>query len=82
MEDESIEVDMITEVLLVDGEWHSVTPGTLLIVPFGLGPDHQSVPGIGFRTGPTTSRRNKEAIYAPLSAVSAVKTLDDARTEQ
>jgi hypothetical protein len=75
----SIEVDKITEVL-IDGTWHPVSPGTLLMVPFELDPDQESVPGVGFRTGPATSRRNREAIYAPLSSVSAVKTVDDART--
>ena len=75
----SIEVDKITEVL-IDGTWHPVSPGTLLIVPFELDPKHESVPGIGFRTGPASARRNREAIYAPLSSVSAVKTVDDVRT--
>jgi len=75
----SVEVDRITEVLL-DGIWHPVIPGTLLMVPFQLGAGHLSVPGIGFQSGPSTSQRNREAIYAPLSSVSAVKTVDDART--
>ena len=80
MKDEtSIEVDKIIEVL-IDGAWYSVTPGSFLMVPFELDPAHESVPGIGFRTGPATSSRNREAIYAPLSSVSAVKTVDDART--
>ena len=76
----SIELDKITEILI--GEvWHSVSPGSLQMVSFDLDPKHR-VPGIGFQTGPTTSRRNKEAIYAPLTSVLAVKTLDDARTQQ
>jgi hypothetical protein len=75
----SIEVDKVIEVL-IDGTWYSVTPGTFLMVPFELDPSHEAVPGIGFRTGPATSSRNREAIYAPLSFVSAVKTVDDART--
>jgi hypothetical protein len=76
----SIEMDKITEILI--GEvWHSVSPESLQMVQFDLDPKHR-VPGIGFQTGPTTSRRNKEAIYAPLTSVSAVKTLDDARTQQ
>jgi hypothetical protein len=62
----SIEVDKITEVL-IDGIWHPVIRGTLLLVPFELAPEHLSVPGIGFQ-----SDRNNEAIYAPLSSVSAV----------
>lgn len=80
MKDESsIEVDKIIEVL-IDGTWYSITPGSFLMVPFELDPAHEAVPGIGFRTGPATSSRNREAIYAPLSSVSAVKTVDDART--
>jgi hypothetical protein len=77
----SIEVDKITEVLIA-GIWHPVIPGTLHMVPFELAPEHLSVPGIGFQSGPTSSRRSREAIYAPLTSVSAVKTLDDARTQQ
>ena len=81
MEDPTaIEVDKITEIL-IDGIWHTVTPGTLLMVPFYLDPGHQPVPGIGFQTGPRSVRRNKEAIYVPLTSVSAVKTMDDARTQ-
>jgi hypothetical protein len=76
---ESIELDKITEVL-IDGVWHHVTPGTLVIVPFDLNGE-QPAPGVGFQTGPRSSSRNREAIYAPLSAVSAVKTVDDARTQ-
>jgi hypothetical protein len=76
----SIEVDKITEIL-IDGIWHPVTPGTLLMVPFELDPQHPSVPGIGFQTGPRSARRNKEAIYAPVTSVAAVKTMDDARSQ-
>ncbi|GEM_PF-4871618 len=76
----NIEVDKITEVL-IDGIWHTVIPGTLVVVPFEIDPEHASLPGIGFQSGPRTSRLNREAIYAPLSSVSAVKTLDDARTQ-
>jgi hypothetical protein len=76
----SIEVDKITEVL-IDGIWHPVTPGSLLMVPFELDAEHPSVPGIGFQTGPRSIRRNIEAIYAPLSSVSAVKTMDDTRSQ-
>jgi len=75
----SIEVDKITEVL-IDGLWHPVIQGTLLLVPFELAPEHLSVPGIGFQSGPKSEGRNREAIYAPLSSVSAVKTVDDTRT--
>jgi len=75
----SIEVEKIIEVL-IDGTWYSVTPGSFSMVPFELDPAHEAVPGIVFRTGPATSSRNREAIYAPLSSVSAVKTVDDART--
>lgn len=76
----SIEVDKITEVL-IDGIWHPVSPGSLVIVPFGLGGEQNRVPGIGFQTGPRSMRRNVEAIYAPFSSVSAVKTMDDARSQ-
>lgn len=75
-----IELDKVTEVLI--GEvWHSVSPGSLQMVPFDLDPEHP-VPGIGFQTSPSTSHRNREAIYVPLTSVRAVKTLDDARTKQ
>jgi len=70
-----IEVEKITEVL-IDGIWHPVVRGTLHLVPFELAPEHLSVPGIGFQSG-----RNSEAIYAPLLSVSAVKTVDDIRTQ-
>ena len=76
----SIEVDKITEVL-IDGTWHTVRRSSLVMVPFDLDPEH-SVPGIGFQTGPTGSTRNQETIYAPLSSVTAIKTLDDTRTQQ
>jgi hypothetical protein len=76
----SIEVDKITEVL-IDGIWHPVSPGSLVTVPFGLGGEQARVPGIGFQTGPRSMRRNIEAIYAPLSSVAAVKTMDDARSQ-
>ena len=76
---EGIELDKVTEVL-IEGVWHHVTPGTLVIVPFDLNRE-QPAPGVGFQTGPRSSSRNKEAIYAPLSSVSAVKTVDDARTK-
>jgi|HubBroStandDraft_4_1064222.scaffolds.fasta_scaffold603946_1 hypothetical protein len=76
----SIELDKITEIL-IDGIWHPVTPGSLLLTPFELGPGHVSVPGIGFQTGPRTMRRNIETIYAPMSSVSAVKTMDETRTK-
>jgi hypothetical protein len=75
----SIEVDKITEVL-IDGTWHTVRRSSLVMISFDLDPDH-SVPGIGFQTGPTGSTRNQETIYAPLSSVTAIKTLDDARTQ-
>lgn len=75
-----IEVDKITEVL-IGGIWHPVSPGTLSMIRFALSPDAESVPGIGFQTGPRSVRRNKEAIYVPLSSVEAVKTMDDARTQ-
>jgi hypothetical protein len=75
-----IELDKITEILI--GEvWHSVSPGSLQMVSFDLDPKHR-VPGIGFQTGPSTSHKNREAIYVPLTSVTAVKTLDDARTQQ
>ena len=75
-----IELDKITEILI--GEvWHSVSPGSLQMVPFDLDPEH-SVPGIGFQTDPSTSHRNREAIYVPLASVTAVKTLGDTRTQQ
>lgn len=76
----SIEVDKITEIL-IDGVWHTVRRASLLMVPFDLDPEHP-VPGIGFQTGPTGSTRNQETIYAPLSSVTAVKTVDDARTQR
>lgn len=76
---EGIQLDKITEVL-IGGVWHHVTPGTLVIVSFDLNQE-QPAPGVGFQTGPRSSSRNKEAIYAPLSSVSAVKTVDDARTQ-
>jgi hypothetical protein len=76
----SIEVDKVTEVL-IEGTWHTVRRSSLVMVPFGLDPEH-SVPGIGFQTGPTGSTRNQETIYAPLSSVTAVKTIDDSRTQQ
>ncbi len=71
----SIDVDKINEVL-IDGIWHPVIEGTLHMIPFELAPEHLSVPGIGFQSG-----RNSEAIYAPLSSVSAVKTVGDRRTQ-
>ena len=76
----SVEVDKITEVL-IDGTWHTVRRSSLVMLPFDLDPEH-AVPGIGFQTGPTGSTRNQETIYAPLSSVTAVKTLDDSRTQQ
>jgi hypothetical protein len=76
----SIEVEKITEIL-IDGTWHTVRRSSLVMLPFDLDPQN-SVPGIGFQTGPTGSTRNQETIYAPLSSVTAVKTLDDARTQQ
>jgi hypothetical protein len=80
MEDmESVEKDKIVEVL-IGGMWHAVQTGTFLLVPFDLD-ENNSVPGIGFRTGPSSSSRNREAIYAPLTAIEAVKTLDDARSQ-
>ncbi len=75
-----IEVDKVTEIL-IDGTWHTVRRSSLVSIPFDLDPEH-SVPGIGFQTGPTGSTRNQETIYAPLSSVTAVKTLDDSRTQQ
>jgi hypothetical protein len=76
----SIEVDKITEILIY-GTWHTVRRSSLVMVPFDLDAEH-SVPGIGFRTGPTGSTHNQETIYAPLSSVTAIKTLDDTRTQQ
>ncbi len=76
----SIEVDKVTEIL-IDGTWHTVRRSSLVMISFDLDPEH-SVPGIGFQTGPTGSTRNQETIYAPLSSVTAVKTLDDSRTQQ
>ncbi len=74
----SIEIDKITEILI--GEvWHSVSPGSLQIIPFDLDQEHP-VPGIGFQTGSSTSHINREAIYVPVTSVTAVKTLDNART--
>jgi hypothetical protein len=72
-----IEIDKITEVL-IGGVWLPVDKDTLSSVPFDLDPGH-AVPGIAFQTGSTASDRHRQAIYAPLSSIAAVKTLDDVR---
>jgi len=59
----------ITEVC-ISGEWHQVIGGSLHFVAFDLNPN-KHVPGIEFVSG--VEHGLQETIYAPLSAVDALK---------
>jgi hypothetical protein len=73
-----IEVDHITAIR-VDGSWIEVEPGSITTHQFKVDPSIVAGPGIGFRAmdTPITSR-NKEATYVLVSAITAVRTRQDA----
>jgi hypothetical protein len=73
-----IEVDSITAIR-VDGVWIEVEPGSISTHPFRVDRDISAGAGIGFRAmdTPITSR-NKEATYVLVSAITAVRTRQDA----
>jgi hypothetical protein len=73
-----IEIDNITAIR-VDGAWMEVEPGSITPHQFRVAPAEMAGAGIGFRAmdTPITSR-NKEATYVLVSAITAVKTREDA----
>jgi hypothetical protein len=73
-----IEVDHITAIR-VDGVWIEVEPGSISTHQFKVDPAIAAGAGIGFRAmdTPITSR-NKEAVYVLVSAITAVRTRQDA----
>lgn len=73
-----IDVDSITAIR-VDGTWIDVEPGSISTHQFKVDPATVAGAGIGFRAmdTPITSR-NKEATYVLVSAITAVRTRQDA----
>jgi hypothetical protein len=73
-----IEVDNITAIR-VDGVWIEVEPGSVSPHQFTVDPSAVAGAGIGFRAmdTPITSR-NKEATYVLVSAITGVRTRQDA----
>jgi hypothetical protein len=73
-----IDVDSITAIR-VDGSWIEVEPGSISTHQFKVDRDIAAGAGIGFRAmdTPITSR-NKEATYVLVSAITAVRTRQEA----
>ena len=73
-----IKIDDIAAIR-VDGVWIEVEPGSISPHQFRIDPAEVSGAGIGFRAmdTPITSR-NKEATYVLVSAITAVRTREDA----
>ena len=73
-----IKIDDITAVRL-DGVWIEVEPGSISPHQFRIDAAEVTGAGIGFRAmdTPITSR-NKEATYVLVSAVTAIRTREDA----
>ena len=73
-----IAIDSITAIR-VDGVWMEVEPGSISPHQFRVDPAVPAAAGIGFRAmdTPITSR-NKEATYVLVSAITAIRTREDA----
>jgi hypothetical protein len=73
-----IKIDNITAIR-VDGVWIEVEPGSISPHQFRIDAAEVTGAGIGFRAmdTPITSR-NKEATYVLVSAVTAIRTREDA----
>lgn len=73
-----IKIDDITAIR-VDGVWIEVEPGSISPHQFRIDAAAVSGAGIGFRAmdTPITSR-NKEATYVLVSAITAIRTREDA----
>lgn len=73
-----IKIDDIAAIR-VDGVWIEVEPGSISPHPFRIDAAEMAGAGIGFRAmdTPITSR-NKEATYVLVSAITAIRTREDA----
>jgi hypothetical protein len=73
-----IEIDQITAIH-VDGIWMEIEPGSITSHQFRVDSSEIAGAGIGFRAmdTPITSR-NKEATYVLVSAITAIRTRQDA----